>query len=227
MAGRPAVPWPSWRPRCAGRCSPGPGLPREEGRRVLENVTLLLEALDALSERAQLLALGAGQPVIALPAVALALATPVPQRLRRHPQALGDVRDRAALTDQLQRLPPELLRIGRPRLRHRCPSLPRRFRRKRSGLRKIGGIPMVIGAFVRGLSMRDVESLCEQAGLGKVSKSTAARICTELRERFEAFQRRDLYEIHLAALLLDATFLAVRPNGPREVCWSRGALTRR
>jgi hypothetical protein len=26
---------------------------------------------------------------------------------------------------------------------------------------------LVIGAFVRGLSMRDVESLCEQAGLGK------------------------------------------------------------
>ena len=44
---------------------------------------------------------------------------------------------------------------------------------------------MVIGAFVRGLSMRDVESLCEQAGLGKLSKSTASRICTELRERFE------------------------------------------
>jgi hypothetical protein len=35
---------------------------------------------------------------------------------------------------------------------------------------------MVIGAFVRGLSMRDVESLCEQAGLGKLSKSTASRI---------------------------------------------------
>jgi putative transposase len=75
---------------------------------------------------------------------------------------------------------------------------------------------MVIGAFVRGLSMRDVESLCEQAGLGKLSKSTASRICTELRERFEAFQRRDLYDIHLAALFLDATFLAVRPNGPKE-----------
>ena len=29
---------------------------------------------------------------------------------------------------------------------------------------------LVIGAFVRGLSMRDVESLCEQAGLGKLSK---------------------------------------------------------
>src|SRR4051794_22327599 len=77
---------------------------------------------------------------------------------------------------------------------------------------------MVIGAFVRGLSMRDVESLCEQAGLGKVSKSTAARICTELRERFEAFQRRDLYDIQLAALFLDAVFLSVRRGLSDEVC---------
>src|SRR6059036_2157521 len=48
---------------------------------------------------------------------------------------------------------------------------------------------MVIGAFVRGLSMRDGESLCEQAGLGKLSKSTASRMCDELKERFAAFQR--------------------------------------
>jgi putative transposase len=81
---------------------------------------------------------------------------------------------------------------------------------------------MVIGAFVRGLSMRDVESLCEKAGLGKLSKSTAQRICTELRERFEQFKRRDLYDIQLAALFLDAVFLAVRPDGPKEgvlVAW--------
>ena len=75
---------------------------------------------------------------------------------------------------------------------------------------------MVIGAFVRGLSMRDVESLCEKAGLGKVAKSTAQRICTELRERFEQFKRRDLYDIRLVALFLDATFLAVRADGPKE-----------
>src|SRR4051794_28310469 len=140
-AGRQTVPWPSWLPRRTGRCSPGPGLPREEGRRVLENVTLLLQAPDALSELSQLVALGAGQPVIALTQVALALTAPIPQRLRRHAQRLGDLRDRAALTDQLQRLPPERLRIGRPHLRHRCPSLPRRFRRNCSGLRNIGGIP--------------------------------------------------------------------------------------
>jgi transposase-like protein len=78
------------------------------------------------------------------------------------------------------------------------------------------------GAFVRGLSMRDIESLCEQAGLGKLSRSTAARICEELRERFEHFKRRDLYEVQLAALFLDAVFLSVRPNGPKEgvlVAW--------
>ena len=78
---------------------------------------------------------------------------------------------------------------------------------------------LVIGAFVRGLSMRDVESLCEQAGLGKLSKSTASRICSELRERFDAFGRRDLYDIQLAALFLDAV---VRRDGPKEgvlVAW--------
>jgi putative transposase len=75
---------------------------------------------------------------------------------------------------------------------------------------------MVLGAFVRGLSMRDVESLCEKAGLGRLSKSTASRICQELRERFEQFRRRDLYDIHLAALFLDAVFLSVRPDGPKE-----------
>jgi putative transposase len=81
---------------------------------------------------------------------------------------------------------------------------------------------MVIGAFVRGLSMRDIESLCEQAGLGTLSKTTAQRICTELRERFEQFKRRDLYEVQVAALFLDAIFLSVRPDGPKQgvlVAW--------
>jgi putative transposase len=81
---------------------------------------------------------------------------------------------------------------------------------------------LVIGAFVRGLSMRDVESLCEQAGLGKLSKSTASRICEQLRERYEQFKRRDLYDTQLVALFLDATFISVRPSGPKEgvlVAW--------
>jgi transposase-like protein len=70
--------------------------------------------------------------------------------------------------------------------------------------------------------MRDIESLCEQAGLGKLSKSTASRICEELRERYAAFTRRSFYDTHLVALFLDATFIAVRPDGPKEgvlVAW--------
>jgi transposase-like protein len=81
---------------------------------------------------------------------------------------------------------------------------------------------MVIGAFVRGLSMRDIEALCAEAGLGSLSKATASRICQELRERYEHFQRRDLYDIQIVALFLDAVFLPVRPDGPKEgvlVAW--------
>src|SRR4051794_40439138 len=143
-AGRRPAPWPSWLPRCAGRRSPGPGLPREEGRRVLEDVALLLQAPHALSQLAQLLALGAAQRVMALAAVGLLALAPVAQRLLRHAQARRDVGDRAALTDQPDRLAPELLRIRRPRLRHRCPSFQRRLRRKSSGLRNNGGIPPLV-----------------------------------------------------------------------------------
>jgi transposase-like protein len=81
---------------------------------------------------------------------------------------------------------------------------------------------MVIGAFVRGLSMRDIEALCAEAGLGSQSKATASRICQELRERFEHFKRRDLYDVRVVALFLDAVFLPVRPDGPKEgvlVAW--------
>jgi transposase-like protein len=75
---------------------------------------------------------------------------------------------------------------------------------------------LVIGGFVRGLSMRDIESLCEEVGLGKISRSTVARICAELHERFEAFKRRSLYDTDLVVLFLDAIFLPVRPSGPKE-----------
>ncbi len=42
---------------------------------------------------------------------------------------------------------------------------------------------LIIGAYVRGLSDRDVESLIAEAGLGTISKSTVSRICQELRDR--------------------------------------------
>jgi putative transposase len=53
-------------------------------------------------------------------------------------------------------------------------------------------------------------------------RTTASRICEELGERYEAFKRRDLYDTRLVALFLDATYLAVRHDGPKEgvlVAW--------
>ena len=109
------------------------------------------------------------------------------------------------------------LQVGIPQVREAAePFVSKLFPRGTKLLRTEPLKALVIGAFVRGLSMRDVESLCQKAGLGKLSKSTAQRICTELRERFEQFKRRDLYEVRLAALFLDAVFLSVRPDGPKE-----------
>ena len=56
---------------------------------------------------------------------------------------------------------------------------------------------LIIGAYVRGLSDRDVESLIAEAGLGTVSKSTVSRICQELQDRYKAFRARSLAEVDL------------------------------
>jgi transposase-like protein len=115
------------------------------------------------------------------------------------------------------------LQVGIPQVREAAePFVSALFPRGTKLLRTEPLKALVIGAFVRGLSMRDVESLCQKAGLPKLSKSTASRICEELRERFEAFKRRDLYDVHLAALFLDAAFLSVRRDGRKEgvlVAW--------
>lgn len=81
---------------------------------------------------------------------------------------------------------------------------------------------LIIGAYVRGLSDRDIESLLEEAGLGKVSRTTASRICQELRARYAAFRARSLANVHLLVLFLDAIYLPTRPSGAKEgvlVAW--------
>ena len=81
---------------------------------------------------------------------------------------------------------------------------------------------LIIGADVRGLSDRDIESLLEEAGLGKVSRTTASRICQELRARYAAFRARSLAKIDLLVLFLDAIYLPTRPSGAKEgvlVAW--------
>lgn len=81
---------------------------------------------------------------------------------------------------------------------------------------------LVIGAYVRGLSDRDIESLAREAGLGTISRTTVSGICRELRDRYRAFRARSLADVRLLALFMDAIYLPVRPDGPREgvlVAW--------
>ena len=81
---------------------------------------------------------------------------------------------------------------------------------------------LVIGAYVRGLSDRDIESLAREAGLGQISKTAVSGICRELRDRYRAFRARSLGGVRLLALFLDAIYLPVRPEGPKEgvlVAW--------
>jgi len=81
---------------------------------------------------------------------------------------------------------------------------------------------LVIGAYVRGLSDRDLESLLAEAGLGPLSRSSASRVCRELRDRYRAFCARSLAGIELLALFLDAVYLPTRPSGAKEgvlVAW--------
>jgi transposase-like protein len=81
---------------------------------------------------------------------------------------------------------------------------------------------LVIGAYVRGLSDRDIESLAAEAGLGHIGRSTVSTICRELHERYRAFRAKGLGEVRLLVLSLDAIYLPVRPEGPKEgvlVAW--------
>jgi transposase-like protein len=72
---------------------------------------------------------------------------------------------------------------------------------------------LVVCSFLRGLSVRDVEALLEEAfGAAVVSKSTVSRICAETKERYRAWCGRRLEEHELVYLFLDALYLKLRPD---------------
>src|SRR3954451_623327 len=72
---------------------------------------------------------------------------------------------------------------------------------------------LIILGFLRGLSVRDVEALLEEAlGEQVVGKSTVARICQDTRERYAAWCERDLSAHDLVYCYLDAIYLKLRPT---------------
>ncbi len=72
---------------------------------------------------------------------------------------------------------------------------------------------LIILGFLRGLSVRDVEALLEEAlGEQVVGKSTVARVCQDTRERYAAWCERRLDDHDLVYCYLDAIYLKLRPD---------------
>jgi transposase-like protein len=77
---------------------------------------------------------------------------------------------------------------------------------------------LVIAAWVRGLSDRDIEALLAEA-LGPeaaLSKSTASRICQCLRAEFDTFCARDLSDVELDYLFLDGSHFKMHDGSRAE-----------
>jgi len=70
-------------------------------------------------------------------------------------------------------------------------------------------------AYVRGLSVRDVEGLYAEVFGGSFSKSAASRATATLQAEFDTWRARDLSELKVLYLFLDGQFHAVR-QGTRE-----------
>jgi putative transposase len=84
--------------------------------------------------------------------------------------------------------------------------LARRFKEGSDVLRK-----MVTEMYVRGLSTRDVENMFIQAlGERLLSRSSVSRITRRLQQDFDTWRKRDLSELRLLYLFLDAIYLPLR-----------------
>ena len=77
---------------------------------------------------------------------------------------------------------------------------------------------LVISAWVRGLSDRDIEAALREV-LGDeaaLSKSTVSRICQQIKDEFAAFAIRDLSKSRLDYLFLDGTNFRFHEHSPAE-----------
>jgi putative transposase len=77
---------------------------------------------------------------------------------------------------------------------------------------------LVISAWVRGLSDRDIEALLAEA-LGPeaaLSKSTASRICQRMRGEFDEFRTQDLSDVELDYLFLDGSHFKMHDGSRAE-----------
>jgi transposase-like protein len=72
---------------------------------------------------------------------------------------------------------------------------------------------LVICSFLRGLSVRDVAAALEECfGEQVIGKSTVARVCKDVADRYAAWCARDLSAHDLVYCYLDAIYLKLRPT---------------
>jgi transposase-like protein len=71
-------------------------------------------------------------------------------------------------------------------------------------------------AYVRGLSVRDVEGLYTEVFGGTFSKSAASRAAATLQAEFDAWRSRDLSELRVVYLFLDGQFHAARAESEEK-----------
>ena len=116
--------------------------------------------------------------------------------------------------------------VKRPKLRGTI----ERFSSQLLGKRVVRSAPLealVISAWVRGLSDRDIEALLAEA-LGPdaaLSKSTASRICQRLRTEFETFRTRDLAQLDIDYLFLDGSHFRMHDGSRAEPVMVAYAIT--
>ena len=83
---------------------------------------------------------------------------------------------------------------------------------------------LVISAWVRGMSDRDVGAMLEEVfgHEAKISRSSASRICQRLRAEFDTWKRKDLSGSRIDYLYLDGSFFKMHPKAKAEsvlVAW--------
>ena len=86
---------------------------------------------------------------------------------------------------------------------------------------------LVISAWVRGLSDRDIEALLGEA-LGPdaaLSKSTVSRICDRLKTEFDTFRTRDLSKLEIDYLFLDGSHFRMHDGSRAEPVMVAYAIT--
>lgn len=74
---------------------------------------------------------------------------------------------------------------------------------------------LIIGAYVRGLSDRDVASLVREAGLGSVPKSSVSHSARAAASP-QSILRPQPGRLDILALFLDATYLPTRRTGAKD-----------